>query len=155
MRTSSGTIGPPIAPATPAITAESALTQTHAAQHTATQAAQIAQTATAAAATPTYLDIKSPIYRLSLSGELPTAAILTVPIPNDALPYETLDMYGWTGSGWMWMPSRVIAEEYASQIVQADVVVDATGDADIAAAAGARFVVHISKLLGDIRGLLL
>ncbi|MBN1583601.1 MAG: SH3 domain-containing protein [Anaerolineae bacterium] len=65
----------------------------------------------AAAAAPTYLDIKSPVYRLALRGDLPTAAILTVPIPNDSLPYETLDMYGWTGSGWTWLPSRVIAEE--------------------------------------------
>ncbi len=65
----------------------------------------------AAAATPSYLDIKSPIYRLSLRGDLPSAAELTIPIPNDALPYETLDMYGWMGHGWVWLPSRVIEEE--------------------------------------------
>lgn len=65
----------------------------------------------AAAALPSFVDIKSPIYRLALRGELPSAALLTVPIPNDALPYETLDMYAWTGSSWTWVPSRVIAEE--------------------------------------------
>ncbi|MBN1933523.1 MAG: SH3 domain-containing protein [Anaerolineae bacterium] len=65
----------------------------------------------AAAALPTYVDIKSPVYRLALRGEQPSAALLTVPIPNDALPYETLDMYAWTGTSWTWVPSRVIAEE--------------------------------------------
>ena len=65
----------------------------------------------AAAALPSYVDIKSPIYRLSLRGELPLSTQWTVPIPNDALPYETLDMYVWTGSEWKWVSSRVVAEE--------------------------------------------
>ncbi len=65
----------------------------------------------AAAALPSYVDIKSPVYRLALRGELPSAALLTVPIPNDALPYETLDMYAWDGANWNWVPCRVIAQE--------------------------------------------
>ena len=60
---------------------------------------------------PSYLDIKSPLYRLSLRGERPTSAILTVPIPNDSQPYETLGMYAWTDAGWTWMPSQVIGAE--------------------------------------------
>jgi spore germination protein YaaH len=65
----------------------------------------------AAESIPSNLDIKSPFYRLSLRGEPPTAALLTIPIPNDALPYETLDVYTWTGTSWMWTPSEVIGLE--------------------------------------------
>jgi hypothetical protein len=65
----------------------------------------------AAEGIPSFLDVKSPLYRLALRGERPTAALLTVPIPNDSLPYETLDMYAWTGTQWTWMSSEVIAEE--------------------------------------------
>ena len=65
----------------------------------------------AAEAIPSYLDIKSPLYQLDLRGERPTAAVLSVPIPNDATPYETLDMYAWTDAGWQWMPNQVIGPE--------------------------------------------
>jgi hypothetical protein len=65
----------------------------------------------AAESVPSYLDIKSPIYQLDLRGERPTAAVLTIPIPNDAQPYETLDVYAWTETGWMWVPSQVIGVE--------------------------------------------
>ena len=65
----------------------------------------------AAESTPSFLDIKSPVYRLALRGEMPTAALLTIPIPNDALPYETLDLYAWSGAGWSWVPSQVLPAE--------------------------------------------
>ena len=65
----------------------------------------------AAQSVPSYLDIKSPLYRLSLRGDMPSSAILTIPIPNDAQPYETLDLYAWTQTGWSWLPSRVIDAE--------------------------------------------
>ncbi len=65
----------------------------------------------AAAAKPSFVDIKSPAYCVSLRGQPPTAAVLTIPIPNDALPYETLDMYVWSDSGWQWIPSEVVPEE--------------------------------------------
>ncbi len=62
-------------------------------------------------AQPSYMDIKSPFYRISLRGEPPEAAVLTVPIPNDAQPYETLDMYMWSDDTWTWIPAQVIPEE--------------------------------------------
>ena len=65
----------------------------------------------AAESVPSFLDIKSPLYRVSLRGETPTAAVLTIPIPNDAQPYETLDLYAWTEAGWSWIPSQVLAAE--------------------------------------------
>ena len=65
----------------------------------------------AAESIPSFLDVKSPLYELSLRGDLPTAAMLTVPIPNDSLPYETLDLYAWTDEGWAWMTNEVIGAE--------------------------------------------
>ena len=42
---------------------------------------------------------------------MPTAAILTVPIPNNAEPYQTLSLYEWTGEAWEFVPSQVIVED--------------------------------------------
>ncbi len=57
---------------------------------------------------PDYLIPKSPYYEIDISGAEPTQALLTVPIPNDSLPYETLGLYSWTGSEWVHLPSRVL-----------------------------------------------
>ena len=65
----------------------------------------------AAEAIPDNLEVKSPFYQIALRGEMPTEAVLTVPIPNDAEPYRTLDLYTWTGEKWQWLPSHVIAED--------------------------------------------
>lgn len=60
---------------------------------------------------PSFLDIRSPLYQLALRGTSPGEALLTIPIPNDSLPYETLDVYAWTGETWSWLPCDVIATE--------------------------------------------
>ncbi len=61
---------------------------------------------------PNFLIPRSPLYTLSLRGRnKPSAVTLTVPIPNDAEPYETLDLYTWDGSGWRWLPSKIIQED--------------------------------------------
>ena len=65
----------------------------------------------AARAIPDNLDMRSPVYQIALRGEMPAEAVLTVPIPNDAEPYNTLDLYTWTGEEWQWLPSHVIAED--------------------------------------------
>ncbi|MCK4451538.1 MAG: hypothetical protein KAX26_13200, partial [Anaerolineae bacterium] len=65
----------------------------------------------AAEAIPDNLEVKSPFYQIALRGEMPTEAVLTVPIPNDAEPYSTLDLYTWTGEDWQWLPGHVIAED--------------------------------------------
>ncbi len=61
---------------------------------------------------PSNLVMKSPFYSTSLrGGKIPTAVVLAVPIPNDAQPYRTLDLYTWTGEEWQWLPSHLILEE--------------------------------------------
>jgi hypothetical protein len=66
----------------------------------------------AAQAIPNTLIPRGPLYTLSLRGrDKPAAATLTVPIPNDSEPYETLDLYTWDGTAWRWLPSQVIYED--------------------------------------------
>jgi len=65
----------------------------------------------AAAALPPHLEIKSPYYQLTLQGTPPTRLELTIPIPNDAEPLTTLDIYAWTGKEWRWTPSHVSVDD--------------------------------------------
>jgi hypothetical protein len=65
----------------------------------------------AAETLPLHLDMKSPLYLISWRGEMPRAAMLTIPIPNDAEPYDTLNLYAWTGTEWQWLPGRVLADD--------------------------------------------
>ncbi len=65
----------------------------------------------AAAALPGHLQVKSPIYRMSVKSSPPTDVILTVPIPNAAEPYETLSLYAWTGDRWEFVPAHVLLED--------------------------------------------
>ncbi|NLE75247.1 MAG: cellulase family glycosylhydrolase, partial [Chloroflexi bacterium] len=80
-----------------------------------------ADLAAAAAGIPNQtLVMRSPFYQVEQRGTTPGKAVVTLPIPNDSEPYSTLDLYSWDGSGWQWLPSRVIAE---------DDVIEATLDA--------------------------
>jgi uncharacterized protein YraI len=59
---------------------------------------------------PDTLIAKSPVYHVEVSGRDPLQAIVTIPIPNDSLPYETLAVYEWTGETWRHMPARVLPD---------------------------------------------
>ncbi len=65
----------------------------------------------AVAALPPDLVMKSPLYELQRRGASPTDVTFTMPIPNDAEPYHTLDLYAWDGQAWKWLPSTVIEAE--------------------------------------------
>lgn len=65
----------------------------------------------AAAALPDFLRPRSPIYQLNVRGALPNHVVVTIPIPNDSLPYETLDIYNWNGEVWEWLPHHINVEE--------------------------------------------
>jgi spore germination protein YaaH len=67
---------------------------------------------TAAELFPPNLVMKSPFYEIKHKGSDPKAVLLYVPIPNEAEPYTTLDLYSWTGESWEWVPSHeIIGEE--------------------------------------------
>jgi spore germination protein YaaH len=61
----------------------------------------------AAESLPANLIVKSPYYEISTKGTAPDSTILAVDIPNSAEPWETLDLYTWTGKGWQWVGGRV------------------------------------------------
>ena len=61
---------------------------------------------------------RSPLYTVETTGGEPTASIITMEIPNESLPYETLDLYQWTGSEWSFLPNHEIMD--AGQRARAD-----------------------------------
>jgi len=65
----------------------------------------------AARALPDHLIPKSPFYSVDMVGDAPSQAILTIPIPNDSMPYETLGVYAWDGSNWTHVPSSILNSE--------------------------------------------
>lgn len=60
---------------------------------------------------PPNLVMKSPFYRIQHKGSSPDQVIMRVPIPNEAEPYATLDLYTWTGEAWEWLPGQKILVE--------------------------------------------
>jgi len=57
----------------------------------------------AAQAIPNYLQLKSPYYKIAAQGRPEGPFTLEVVIPNDAEPWETLDLYTWDGESWQWL----------------------------------------------------
>ena len=54
---------------------------------------------------PPWLVMKSPYYRIQFRGqEPPTRVVVRFPIPGDADPLHTLDLYTWDGEAWEWLP---------------------------------------------------
>ncbi len=58
-------------------------------------------------AIPSHLTPKSPFYSVNVRGVLEQDARLTVDIPNEAEPWETLDLYAWDGERWQWLSNRL------------------------------------------------
>lgn len=61
----------------------------------------------ARAALPSNLTPKSPLYTLTTKGDTSGPATLDIVIPNEAEPWETLDLYTWDGTTWRWLPGRL------------------------------------------------
>jgi len=57
----------------------------------------------AAAAIPEVLQPKSPYYVLHPCSRATGPVTIEVAIPDDAEPWETLDLYTWTGEAWEWI----------------------------------------------------
>lgn len=64
----------------------------------------------AAQAIPNYLQLKSPYYKIAARGRPNEPVTLEVVIPNDAEPWETLDLYTWDGESWQWLGGTLDAE---------------------------------------------
>jgi hypothetical protein len=64
-----------------------------------------------AEAIPANLEMKSPLYTFSIRGEMPKAVAISIPVPNDAEPLTTVDLYAWTGREWQWIPKAIYQED--------------------------------------------
>ncbi len=73
-------------------------------------------------ALPASLTLKSPYYTIDLKSNDPVAGQLQVLIPNEAEPWETLDLYAWDADSetWMWLPTKLdrTAEVLVSDVDQ-------------------------------------
>jgi hypothetical protein len=65
---------------------------------------------TAVEALPDHLMVKSPLYQIKVKGETTHEVLLDTVIPNDAEPWNTLDLYTWTGEQWRWVGSELHTE---------------------------------------------
>ncbi len=63
---------------------------------------------TAAGAIPTNLTLASDVYAISYKNEQPVGSARIL-IPASAQPYQTLDLFGWDGQAWNFVPSVVDA----------------------------------------------
>ncbi|MEE8389949.1 MAG: NBR1-Ig-like domain-containing protein, partial [Anaerolineae bacterium] len=59
---------------------------------------------------PQNLLVKSPLYQIKTRGDSSEPVMIDVVVPNDAEPWETLDLYTWTGEEWKWVGSELHAE---------------------------------------------
>jgi uncharacterized protein YraI len=55
-----------------------------------------------------YLRPRSPVYQVDVRGTVPSQVVLTIPIPNESTPYETLSIYEWNGVAWTHLPSNIL-----------------------------------------------
>jgi hypothetical protein len=61
---------------------------------------------------PPWLIMQSPYYRIQFRGqEPPDQVMVRVPIPAGVEPLGTLDLYGWNGEAWEWLPHLIPPEE--------------------------------------------
>jgi len=76
--------------------------------------------AAALEALPAGLTPKSPYYAIDVKSKDPVAGRLRVVIPNEAEPWETLDLYAWNPDEgvWSWLPAQL---DRTSEMLAADV----------------------------------
>ena len=63
--------------------------------------------ATAQAAQPVQLVLRSPVYQLDACGQDPVSASIAVALPAGAQSDQTYDLYGWDGTVWSWLGAYV------------------------------------------------
>jgi len=75
----------------------------------------------AVAALPSYLQVKSPLYQIRTRGNPGQPVTIDVVMPNDAEPWETLDLYTWSGESWEWVGSELYTEMAEHEHISAHV----------------------------------
>ncbi len=73
-------------------------------------------------ALPEHLEVKSPLYNIGVRGKAFQPVMIDVVMPNDAVPWETLDLYTWTGEAWEWIGSELHAEVAEHEFIRARVI---------------------------------
>jgi hypothetical protein len=89
----------------------------------------------AVSAIPARLEPKSPYYSLDVKSDNGTGGKLTVVIPNESEPWETLDLYSWNGEAWTWLSTDLDRDrevlESVVETLPASVMVMQTQPADL------------------------
>jgi hypothetical protein len=68
---------------------------------------------------PDHLEVKSPFYQLDVRGKTSQPVMIDVVVPNEAEPWQTLDLYTWTGEEWTWVGSNLHTEVVEGEFVRA------------------------------------
>lgn len=72
-------------------------------------------------ALPDHLVVKSPYYKIRMRGDSSAPVTIDVLVPNEAEPWETLDLYTWTGEEWQWVGSDLHTEVAEHEFIRARV----------------------------------
>ncbi|RLC86508.1 MAG: hypothetical protein DRJ03_08605 [Chloroflexi bacterium] len=72
-------------------------------------------------ALPAYLEVKSPLYQIQTRGNVEQPVTIDVLMPNGAEPWETLDLYTWSGESWEWVGSDLHTEMAEHEHISAHV----------------------------------
>jgi hypothetical protein len=70
-------------------------------------------------ALPAHLEVKSPFYKIRTRGKNDQQVIIDTTMPAAAEPWETLDIYTWTGEAWEWVGSELHTEVTEKEFIRA------------------------------------
>jgi hypothetical protein len=99
-------------------------------------------------ALPDHLAVKSALYQIQMRGDPSQPVMIDVAMPNDAEPWETLDLYTWTGEAWKWVGSELHAEMAEHEFIRARVT-DVPGSIVVVQAEALTPTVSTSVAPGD------
>ncbi|MBN1812044.1 MAG: hypothetical protein JXA14_09440 [Anaerolineae bacterium] len=68
---------------------------------------------------PAHLEVKSPFYKIHVRGKNDQQVMVDAAMPAAAEPWETLDLYTWTGEAWEWVGSELHTEVTEKEFIRA------------------------------------
>ncbi len=72
-------------------------------------------------ALPSHLEVKSPYYTIQSRGKSSQPVMIDVVMPNNAEPWQTLDLCTWDGEDWIWLGSELHVEKPEEEFIRAQV----------------------------------